>query len=152
MRIEKPVRVSRSYLQTIQASPDEVFPLLCPVKEADWVTGWDPRIVYSNSGVAEAGCVFITPGEDEETIWLITKHDWERHIVEFVRMTPGLTVCEIAIHLSPGDPGITNCSVKYAHTALSTDGVKFVEEFDEAYYQNMMQEWENAVNKFLNKN
>jgi len=37
----------------------QVFRLACPVKEDDWLPGWrDKReIVYSESGVAELGCV-----------------------------------------------------------------------------------------------
>lgn len=31
MNIEKPVRITRTYTQRIEAQPDEVFPLLCPV-------------------------------------------------------------------------------------------------------------------------
>ena len=36
MNIIKPKNVKRSYNQTINSSPDKVFPLLCPVKEKDW--------------------------------------------------------------------------------------------------------------------
>ena len=38
----------------------KVFPLLCPVREADWIDGWNPVLVLTQSGFAEQDCVFIT--------------------------------------------------------------------------------------------
>ena len=64
-------RVSHEYTQTNDAPPEKVFPLLCPVREADWVPGWQYRLIYSDSGCAEDGCVFATPNDTgPETIWM----------------------------------------------------------------------------------
>src|SRR2546427_12204443 len=54
-------RVTHEYTQTNDAPPEIVFPMLCPVREADWVPGWQYKMIYSKSGMAEAGCVFTTP-------------------------------------------------------------------------------------------
>ncbi len=62
MRVEKPNRVSWCYTQHLDAPPELVFPLLCPVRETEWVIDWKPKVVFSESGLAEADCVFITPG------------------------------------------------------------------------------------------
>ncbi|MDO8986641.1 MAG: hypothetical protein Q7V14_00255 [Coriobacteriia bacterium] len=40
MKINKPNRVVRSYTQNLNANPSDVFRLLCPVREADWIKGW----------------------------------------------------------------------------------------------------------------
>jgi len=53
-------RVAHEYTQTNPASPEKVFPLLCPVREADWIPGWRYTLIYSDSGVAELGCIFTT--------------------------------------------------------------------------------------------
>ena len=39
---------------------EAIFGLLCPVKNDDWLPGWRQQreMIYSNSGSAEAGCVF----------------------------------------------------------------------------------------------
>jgi len=69
-------RVTHEYTQTNDAPPDRVFPLLCPVREADWVPGWQYKMIYSKSGVAEAGCVFTTANDDgTETTWLVTEYN-----------------------------------------------------------------------------
>ena len=53
-------RMVRSYRQTIDASPEIVFPLLCPVREAEWLDGWEFTMIYSVSGSMEKGAVFST--------------------------------------------------------------------------------------------
>ena len=33
-------RVVHEFTQTNSAAPEKVFPLLCPVREDDWLPGW----------------------------------------------------------------------------------------------------------------
>jgi hypothetical protein len=58
MKIIAAKRVSRTYTRKPIASPEAVLPLLCPVREADWIQGWNPHLVVSASGVAERDCAF----------------------------------------------------------------------------------------------
>jgi hypothetical protein len=41
---------------------EKVFQLACPIKEDNWLPGWRELkdLVYTDSGVAEVGCVFRT--------------------------------------------------------------------------------------------
>ena len=72
----KAKRVSRSFIQTINATPAKVHSLICPVKEAEWLDGWDYDLIFSHSGLAEKGCVFTSRSAGEkDTIWLITQRD-----------------------------------------------------------------------------
>src|SRR5687767_1583920 len=48
MRIAAPNRVAHTYTQSLLGDPASVFPLLCPVREADWIDGWDPVLVASH--------------------------------------------------------------------------------------------------------
>ena len=82
MNIVKPNRVSRSYLQKLVAEPSVVFPLLCPVREADWIEGWRPVSVTSDSGIAELDCVFVTSAAPNNAVWYITRHESENGFVE----------------------------------------------------------------------
>ncbi len=45
MIVTKPNRVIRTFKQQLVAEPAKVFPLLCPVREADWIDGWNPLVV-----------------------------------------------------------------------------------------------------------
>ena len=101
-------RVTHEYTQTNAAPPAEVFPLLCPVRETDWVPGWQYRMIYSVSGVAEAGCVFATPNENgSETIWIVTEYDPAALRVAFVWVNPGLVAARIKISLVGNSQGTT---------------------------------------------
>lgn len=56
--INQPRRVKHSFTQSLKGTPEQVFPLLCPVREADWIPGWTTDWVISESGVAEQTVFF----------------------------------------------------------------------------------------------
>lgn len=148
MEISSPYRVTRTYVQRIAASPERVFPLLCPVREADWIEGWGPIAVWSGSGVAERDCVFVTETDDHRAVWYITEHSPEEGFVEMLRITPGVTACRLTIRLSPGEVG-TDAQVTYSHTSLGPAGDEFVASFTEEHYLSFMREWEARMNHYL---
>jgi len=71
MQIIDPVRIKRSYTQKLRGKPADVLPLLCPVREREWASGWDPLAVYSMSGFAENDSIFTTGEENPESIRVI---------------------------------------------------------------------------------
>ncbi len=143
-----PVRVARSFTQTLTGSTAEVFPLLCPVREADWIDGWDPLLVVSESGLAERDCVFITEASPYDAIWTITRHEPERDFVEMLKVTPEVTVCRLAIQLRATEVGC-EAEVTYSHTSLGPAGDAFIDEFTESYFEGFMREWEARLNHYL---
>ena len=150
MRIEPPVRVTRSYVQKLAAPPERVFPLLCPVREAEWAAGWEPELVVSASGVAEPDCVFTTRDEaGRESVWVVIRHQPERGRLELLKVTPGLTVAKIEIALAGDSAGGTEATVAYTHTALSAAGRDFVAGFTPEAWGAFMREWEAELNRFL---
>jgi len=149
MRVEKPNRVSRSYTQHLGAPPGAVFPLLCPVREAEWVNDWRPRLVLSDSGFAEPDCLFITPGIPEDALWLMTVHDPEALCLEIIKIIPGVVVGKISVALAAeGDNGCTS-NITYAYTSLSEHGDRALEEFTDAHFRSFMEAWEKELNHFL---
>jgi hypothetical protein len=148
-------RVTREYAQNNVAPPEKVFPLLCPVREADWVPGWQYRLIYSESGVAECGCVFITPNEDgTETTWIVTDYEPLLFRIEFAWVNPGLVAAQIKICLTrstgaPTLPGHTSALIQYTYTGLSTEGNREVERYDQDWFGHKMQTWEAAINHYL---
>jgi len=145
-------RVTHEYTQNNVAPPERVFPLLCPVRETDWVPGWQYRLIHSASGVAEDGCVFITPNEDgTENIWVITDYDPATFRIAFAWVNPGLVAAQIRIGLSrrSGAPGHTSALIQYSYTGLSTEGNREVERYDQKWFQHKMQSWQAAINHYL---
>jgi hypothetical protein len=148
MMVKAPVRATHTYVQHLVAPPGEVFPLLCPVREMDWVPGWEPGVVISASGVAERDCVFTTPDGEHEAIWTIVEHDPEAHAVEMLKVTPGYTVTRLRITLAP-EPDGTAATITYSYTALSEEGERFVATRTPEAYEAFMREWEEQMNRYL---
>lgn len=144
-------QVSRSYIQRIEAPPERVFPLLCPVREAEWLDGWAYELIHSESGLAEEGCVFRTRWDDfPETVWMVTRHDALSGRVEFARVTAGLVATRLGLRLEPAPGGATALHVVYAHTPLSAEGAAFVEaQYGEREFHGAMAWWEKSMNHFL---
>src|SRR6266852_3930963 len=150
MREFRATRVTHEYTQTHDAPPEKVFPLLCPVREADWVPGWQYRVIYSQSGVAESGCVFAIPNEDgSETIWLITEYNAADFHIAFAWVNPGMAAAQIAISLTAGARNTTRAGIRYVYTGLTPEGNKEVARYDEKWFQHKMQSWEAAINHYL---
>ncbi|MBK8232865.1 MAG: hypothetical protein IPK72_20370 [Candidatus Eisenbacteria bacterium] len=148
MKIIPPLRVTRTYVQHLVAAPQVVLPLLCPVREAEWIEGWDPSLVISASGVAEEDCVFLTAAEPRGAIWYVTLHDRRSGLVEMIKITPEVTACRLTIGLSPTREGC-EAEVTYTHTSLGPLGDAFVASFTEEFYTGFMRDWEARLNHFL---
>jgi len=148
MKVIPPTRATRTYTQSLAAPPDVVFPLLCPVREAEWIDGWDPLLVISASGIAEPDCVFITSAVPRDAVWYVTRHEPRRWFVEMIKTTPAVTACRVTILLRPAAGGC-EADVTYSHTSLGPNGDEFVASFTEDFFRGFMQQWEARLNHFL---
>jgi hypothetical protein len=148
MEIRRPNRVTRSYTQRLVAPPERVLPLLCPVREAEWLERWDPRLVLTESGVAEPGCVFVTSASPQDAVWMVTRLEPEAGVVEMVKIAPEVTACILRIVVEPAPHG-SSATVTYSHTSLGPRGDEFVEAFSEAFYLDFMRDWERRLNHYL---
>jgi len=149
MQVEKPCRVSRSFTQHLCASADQVFPLLCPVREGEWVKDWRPKLVISESGVAEPGCIFVTPGIPEDALWLMTVHDPVDHRLEILKIIPGMVIGTINVALAADGESACTADITYAYTALSEHGKRALKEFTKEHFKGFMKTWESELNHFL---
>ena len=147
MKIVKPQRAMHAYTQQLVAPPAAVFPLLCPVREADWIEGWDPLLVITSSGVAEPDCVFTTRAEPQAAVWYVTRHE-PVDFVEMVKITPDVTACRLTIRLRAVSGGC-EAEITYAHTSLGPAGDDFVAAFTADHYRGFMHDWESRLNHYL---
>jgi len=142
--------IIRNYEQTINADPSKVFDLLCPVKEALWLDGWDYTLLYSKSGLAEEGCVFLSRQEGEkDTIWMITKRDVQSREIEFVRATPESRIARLTIAVDEKEAQVSRVQITYVITALCEEGNQFLEAFTEDKFTEAMKFWEKSMNFYL---
>lgn len=143
-------RVVRTYRQTIDATPDAVFPLLCPVREAEWLDGWSYTMLYSASGLVEEGAVFTTAAAGEpDTVWVVTRHDPAARVVEFTRFTPGSRTCVLTIAVSPSGAARAHVDVSYAYTSIAPAGDAFLAAWTEDAFLQAVVFWEKSMNHYL---
>jgi hypothetical protein len=151
----KAYRVSHEYTQTNPATPEKVFPLLCPVREADWLPGWQYRLIYSDSGIAELGCVFTTPNAPNSsqaapgTTWIVTDYDPADFRISYVWINPGRIITELRIQLTAAEPGTTHTHVRYRYTSLSPEGTRELETYDQEWFEARLKNWETTINHYL---
>jgi hypothetical protein len=143
-------RLVRSFVQHIRASPDNVFPLLCPEREKEWLPGWDARMLYSASGLAELGAVFETRHERGTTMWLVTDYAPPRRVC-FARWQPDGLMVQIEITLGRRHDGSTAVCVCYTYTAISEDGAATLAAMRESQWLDTMAFWEGSMNEWLAK-
>lgn len=73
--------LARTTTFDVPATPEQVFPLLCPVREREWVPGWSAEVLHSVSGVAEEDCVFRTDlGDAGPMTWVVSRYEPPRRI------------------------------------------------------------------------
>lgn len=141
-------KLVRSYLQRLDGNKKDIFPLLCPVREKEWLQGWDYSMIYSESGFAEKGCVFETSNQYGSYRWIITKCDSLNHEIQFVKTNESTTVI-IDIDLE-GKDKLTFCDIQYTFIPLREEVVEQThKENSEDIFNAHMKKWEDSLNYYL---
>lgn len=144
----KAKRICVSYKQLLKSIPEKVFPLLCPVKEYDWIETWKCNLIYSDSGFAEKDCIFVTGSSaNEERTWIVDEYEKNEH-VQFIVFT-NIYVIRYKISLTDKKDGTTEALWEQTITALNEDGNNYVENFSISEYQAMIERLERMINYYL---
>ena len=106
-------------------------------------------MVYSETGVAEPDCGFITCDEGVESAWFITRHEPEIGLVEMIKHSPRIAFVKLRIDLEPLTDRTTRATISYNYTALSPEGDQALLVFTEERFRTSMQAWEKAMNHYL---
>ena len=98
-------RIISRHIMNFDAKPEDIFPLLCPERELEWIDGWDYDMIYSVTGVAELGCTFRTNLPPEgEAYWVMTRHIQPIE-AEYVKLVAGLAIISLNIKLEKQEYG-----------------------------------------------
>ncbi|WP_432665884.1 hypothetical protein R9X47_06260 [Wukongibacter baidiensis] len=143
-------RLERNYKQTLHGKKEEIFKLLCPVREKEWLQGWDYTMIYSESGLAEKGCVFETDNDFGSYQWIMTKYDDGDYGIQFVKFIQSKLIVVIDIQLTDGKGDIVYCEIKYTFTAINDDIIEQMHEENTIdVFNGHMKLWEDSINHFL---
>jgi hypothetical protein len=134
---------------TLDAAPERVFPLLCPVLEYDWIATWQCEMVNTLSGVAEEDCIFRTafPGGGEMT-WITTRYEPNRAI-DYTGFVAGSHIMRLKINLEAAGSGQTRLEWTRRFIALTPAGADFVAAYTPEKHETMMSGLHASLTHFL---
>jgi hypothetical protein len=116
---------------TWESTVEELFPLFCPAREADWIPSWDCNLIYTDSGLAEDNCIFET---DQSTsfgdgLWVFIGYEVNRYI-EFVRVQKDL-VFRGRITVNDNQDGTVTATWDILRTGLTERGNREIDALPE---------------------
>ncbi len=74
-RVDQLKKESFTIERTFRTPPEELFSLICPTREYDWIPGWSCELLHSSSGYAEYGAAFRTTFRGQEELWVCTRYE-----------------------------------------------------------------------------
>ena len=150
MQAVKPLRIVKEQILNIQAPPSEVFPLLCPLREYEWVETWRCDLLYTQSGRAENNCIFETDfahNGGKET-WVVSRYEKDR-CIEFVRFTANEKVVKLDIDLVPVGERSTRMTWRKIYTGLGLAGNQIITRIAEVQFDMEAAQIERMLNHYL---
>ena len=142
-------RVTRSYKMKLSATPEKIFPLLCPTREYEWIPHWKAELLFSESGFAEDHCIFKTtfPNQGGDEIWVVS-HYLPNQEIQFYRFNSARLI-RYTITLSPVSIDETEAKWSQIITALNEKGINFIDFMSEDRYNEQMANIEMLLNGYL---
>lgn len=142
--------IQRTFESKMQlaATPETVFPLLCPVREYDWIPHWECEMVWSRSGVAEEGCIFNThfPDRGGKETWVVCRYE-PPETIAFVRFNANIAT-RYTIRLTE-EAGATVAVWSQIQTGLTETGNCIIAEIPLEAYDTLMKSLEARLNHYL---
>lgn len=146
-------RLSRTAAIHLKGPLAEVFPLFGPIREKEWAAGWDPEIIYSNTGLVEEHMVFRTPSHhghhEPDPIWTVTRYHPEGGLIEYTVFTQErlwwITIeCEEDL-----ENQATKAEITYTYVGLTERGNMINQRALQVMFANDLQDWQDAINHYL---
>ena len=122
------------FMGEVKASPKRVLPLLCPIREQEWIEGWQADVVYSTSGVAEDNAIFATHLRSGET-WVTSRYEPAQGRVEYSIFGGNHAVMRLDLMATIAPSGETQLSIRRTYTGLDWFGRRMVDKLEEKKIQ-----------------
>lgn len=142
-------RTVKKHTIRLEGHPELVFPLLCPVREYEWIEPWKCDMVYSDSGFAEQDCVFQTDFllDGPKDTWVLCRYE-KPNLLEFVRVN-GIRAIRYTITLRQIEAGKTESEWQQVITGLNEDGDRLVEGSSDEDFKQRMEMLGKMLNYYL---
>lgn len=147
------IRLVKRTAISLNADAKTVFPLLCPVKEVDWIDVWEDicMMVYTDSGIAEEACVFETDAPDEGySLWICSHYDAAKGEITYIKHIVGKAVIKWDMHVRDTADS-SAIDMVYNMTGLSKEGAALVKDHDERYLSILFDGIQKQINDYVAK-
>ena len=133
----------------LDGSAAAVFPLLCPVREYDWIEHWTCELIYTASGVAELDCVFTTrlPADGPTDVWVVSRYE-PASMIEFIRHNP-YRVMRYSITCEADDAAASRWRWTQHITALNDEGEAQLQAMNPSDFTTQIATLETMLNHYL---
>lgn len=144
-------RVSKTATINLSESVEKVFPLFGPIEERKWADGWNPVVLYPESGELEEGMIFTTEGHGDGEIaftWIVSKYEPESHLIQYIASTEN-RYWLVKIECFASSDTQTRATITYTYTGLNVFGNEINRRAIEKMYERDLKDWEEAINHYL---
>ncbi len=144
----KATQFTRNGVIHCKAAIEEVFPLLCPKREEEWIPGWECETIWSNSGYNEEGAIFRTlKPYGTELYWTTLQYDINSKIVDFLIMAPRLYIFRFKIELCVNSDGLLTITFTQVFTSISEEGGTFLKRYESEDFNGRLKSLEEFMNR-----
>jgi hypothetical protein len=141
----------RSFSITLHADADRAWKAFGPVEEARWAPGWQPAMISAVGDPNDPDfAVFRIAHGQTESLWTLSVHDRQRHVLQYLVVNAGRMVTVIDIRCNPVDPDTTNATIAYRKVALAAESNAEIRHFAEHFVE-QRSHWEEAINAYLER-
>ena len=134
LRVFQAIRIISSHKEKIKASPQQIYPLLCPIQEYKWIDKWQCEMVYSDSGVIENNCIFkeertgpLLFGLKVPTYWIVSLYDPENFRIQFVLFTGDMIVSKLDVEVKDLGNGVSSIKWSFTITSLNKEANRYID-------------------------
>ncbi len=142
--------VTRTGSFVVPGSPAQVFPLLCPKREEEWIPGWKAETVYAPSGASGEDAVFRTRlAEGTPLLWVVSRYEpptW----IEFSCVAPDAVVTRLKLHVEAVGSG-TRVDFTRTYVSIGDKGPAIVLAVTEEAFMNRLDELRAHLASYLSR-
>lgn len=140
----------RSGIIHCKAAVEEIFPLLCPKKEEEWIPDWKCETIWSNSGYNEEGAIFKTiKPYGTELYWTTLQYDLNKKVVDFLLTAPRLYMFRFKIEIHAERNGVLSLTFTQVFTSISEEGNRLLNRYRGEDYEARLKSLEEFMSCYL---
>jgi hypothetical protein len=128
----------------------DIFPLLCPKREEEWIPGWECEVIFSNSGYNEENAIFRTDKPyGTELYWYTMTYNLASRKVDFLITASHLYAFRFTIGIHSPTPDESILTFTQRFISVSDGGISLIEQYRQEDFQARLQTLGELMSHYL---